>query len=583
MKSLLFVLLIALFFIPFIPKLNSPVKLSGKPISSDSESLTTAFDGDLSTDFKSEKPSNGWIGLQLDSQYKIKKIGVAFPKDSKKEDYLLGIIEGSNDPTFLEADPLYMITEEIKNNEINYFEIKSTQKYEYIRYLGPNDKNCIISELEVYEDSKINTNLKSMIVSSEQEYYYQATNLPLMIIHTEEAVEPVDKENYITCSITIIKDNKIDTKGKGKIKLRGNKTMELKKKPYKIKFDDKQSPLGMPANAKKWNLLANHGDKTLLRTRLAFKISSLFEMKYTPACLPVDLMVNGEYKGNFDLCDQVEQGKGRVEIEKMSKKNINEPEVTGGYIIEVDLYAKYEENYFVTKKGIIYSIKYPDEEDIVPEQTDYINNTFNLVEEDVYNNDFSKIDIESFCKFVLIEDLCANPETFWSTYLTKERLDDKFYFGPVWDFDIAFDNDIRVYPAVEKKNFIFKWGNSAGTMNKFALKILSDENTIKTLKEIWNQYNGKKISKEILIKFINDETKNIYESQKLNFMRWDVLNKTVLVNPVVRGSFEAEVEYLKEFVQKRFDITDEIVKIANSTFINYENERNTSRINITIN
>ena len=124
MKSLLFVLLIALFFIPFIPKLNSPAKLSGKPISSDSGSLTTAFDGDLSTDFKSEKPSNGWIGLQLDSQYKIKKIGVAFPKDSKKEDYLLGIIEGSNDPTFLEADPLYMITEEIKNNEINYFEIK---------------------------------------------------------------------------------------------------------------------------------------------------------------------------------------------------------------------------------------------------------------------------------------------------------------------------------------------------------------------------------------------------------------------------------------------------------------------------
>ena len=455
MKSLLFVLLIALFFIPFIPKLNSPAKLSGKPISSDSGSLTTAFDGDLSTDFKSEKPSNGWIGLQLDSQYKIKKIGVAFPKDSKKEDYLLGIIEGSNDPTFLEADPLYMITEEIKNNEINYFEIKSTKKYEYIRYLGPNDKNCIISELEVYEDSKINTNLKSMIVSSEQEYYYQATNLPLIVIHTEEAVEPVDKENYITCSITIIKDNKVDTKGKGKIKLRGNKTLQLKKKPYKIKFDDKQSPLGMPANAKKWNLLANHGDKTLLRTRLAFKISSLFEMKYTPACLPVDLMVNGEYKGNFDLCDQVEQGKGRVEIEKMSKKNINEPEVTGGYIIEADLYAKYEENYFVTKKGIIYSIKYPDEEDIVPEQTDYINNTFNLIEEDVYNNDFSKIDIESFCKFILIEDLCANPETFWSTYLTKERLEDKFYFGPVWDFDIAFDNDIRVYPALEKKKFYF--------------------------------------------------------------------------------------------------------------------------------
>lgn len=230
MKRLLFVLLIVLlFFLPFIQKLNSPVKLSGKPISSDSKSLINAFDGDLSTDFKSEKPSNGWLGLQLDSKYKIKKIGVAFPKDSKKEDYLLGILEGSNDQTFIDADPLYMITEEIKNNEINYFEIKSTKKYEYIRYIGPNDKNCIISELEVYEDSKINTNLKSIIVSKEQEYYYQATNLPLIVIHTEEAVEPVDKENYITCSITIIKDNKVDTKGKGKIKLRGNMTLRLKK------------------------------------------------------------------------------------------------------------------------------------------------------------------------------------------------------------------------------------------------------------------------------------------------------------------------------------------------------------------
>ena len=404
--------------------------------------------------------------------------------------------------------------------------------------------------------------------------------MPLVVIYIEESAEPVDKENYLTCSITIIKDNKIDTEGKGKIRLRGNMTMRLKKKPYRIKFDDKQNPLGMPANAKKWNLLANHGDKTLLRNKLGLKISSLFEMKYTPACQPVDLMVNGEYKGSFDLCDQIEQGEGRVEIEKMNKKAINEPEVTGGYIIEADHWANREEFYVESKKGIIYTIKYPDEEDIVPEQVNYINNTFNLAEEAVYNNDFSKIDIETFCKFILIEDLSGNPETFWSTYITKERLEDKFYFGPVWDFDIAFDNDKRIYPVLEKKNFIFKWGFSAGTMEQFALKILSDENTIKKLKEIWDQYNEKKITKDILVKFINDESKNIYESQKLNFMRWDVLNTTVLVNPVVRGSFEAEVDYLKEFVQKRYDITDEIVKIANSTFINTEYERNSFRMEI---
>jgi hypothetical protein len=419
-----------------------------------------------------------------------------------------------------------------------------------------------------------------MEASSEQEYYYQATNLPLIVIHTEESVEPYDKENYITCSIKIIKDNKVDTEGKAKIRLRGNMTFRLKKKPYRIKFDDKQSPLGMPAKAKKWNLLANHSDKTLLRNKLGLKMSTLFEMKYTPACQPADLMVNGEFKGSYDLCDQIEQGEGRVEIEKMNKKAIKEPEVTGGYIIEADHWAAREEFYAESKRGIVYSIKYPDEEDIVPEQIDYINNTFNLAEEAVYNNDLSKIDIESFCKFILIEDLSGNSETFWSTYMTKERLEDKFYFGPVWDFDIAFDNDIRIYPVLEKKNFIFKWGFEAGTMDQFALKILSNENTLKKLKEIWKQYSESKITKDILVKFIDEQCKNIYESQKLNFMRWDVLNKTVLINPVVRGSFEAEVDYLKEFIQKRFDITDEIVKIANSTFVNIKNEKNSFIIDI---
>ena len=63
-------------------------------------------------------------------------------------------------------------------------------------------------------------------------------------------------------------------------------------------------------------------------------------------------------------------------------------------------------------------------------------------------------------------------------------------------------------------------------------------------------------------------------------MRWDVLNTTVLINPVVRGSFEAEVDYLKEFIQKRFDITNEIVNIANNTFINTEYERNSFVIEI---
>ena len=104
-------------------------------------------------------------------------------------------------------------------------------------------------------------------------------------------------------------------------------------------------------------------------------------------------------------------------------------------------------------------------------------------------------------------------------------------------------------------------------MNNLALKILSNENILKELKNIWNKY--KKIATiEFLNKFIDDMSKYIDQSQKLNFMRYDILNTLLLRNPVARGSFKAEVDFLKEFLQKKFDNSDEYIKNANSSNIN---------------
>jgi hypothetical protein len=140
---------------------NPYVKLNGKIISAEKRSnsmINYAFDGDLSTSFKSLEASNGWIGLKLDSKYIITKLGCAFPKDSKKEDYFLGVFEGSNDPTFLDSTILFMITEEVKLGEMNYITIKTSERYKYIRYIGPSDKYCVISELELYGDDELGAN-----------------------------------------------------------------------------------------------------------------------------------------------------------------------------------------------------------------------------------------------------------------------------------------------------------------------------------------------------------------------------------------------------------------------------------------
>lgn len=557
---------------------NVYVKLNGKKISSEpltSQSISNAFDGDLSTSFTSKEASKGWIGLKLDSKYLITKIGLAFPINSKKEDYLLSILEGSNDPTFTDSTILYMITEELKLGEMNYISIKTSSRYKYIRYIGPNGKYCVISELEIYGDDELGTNTKLNSLSSknDEDYYYQATNLPLVIINTEDSIEPFDKETYITCTVTIIKDNKIVTKEKAKIKLRGNSTSRLDKKSYRLKFDSKQKILDMPAKAKNWAIIANFSDKTLMRYLLAHKISSLFELKYSPACESVDMIVNGEFQGNFGFCDQMEEGKGRIEVTEMDETCIEEPEVTGGYVIAADGWARQGgDKYYLSNKGVVLVIKYPKDNDIVKEQESYILNAFNVVEDECYNNVIDKIDIDTFCKYLLVEDLTGNGETFWSTYMYKERNDDKIYFGPVWDFDLAFDNNNRVYPTLEKKDFIYKYDISAGTMNTLATKILSNEKVIKRLKEIWLSFIESKVTKNKLISYINEIIDKINESQKLNFIRWDILNTKILLNPVARGSFEAETDYLIYFIVQRFDILDEIVKNASYETINAEVE-----------
>ena len=162
----------SLFFISlFIISYQNPyVKLSGKPISSDSAKespLNNAFDGDMSTVFKSQKASEGWIGLKLDSKYKLTKIGVAFPENVSKGDYLLAIIEGSTDPTFLDSETLYMITSEIKPGEMFYLPINSNHRFKYIRYVGPTNSYCIMSELEIYGDDELDDVQKSFDINDE--------------------------------------------------------------------------------------------------------------------------------------------------------------------------------------------------------------------------------------------------------------------------------------------------------------------------------------------------------------------------------------------------------------------------------
>ena len=258
------------------------------------------------------------------------------------------------------------------------------------------------------------------------------------------------------------------------------------KKPYKIKFNTKQEILGLKGSYKKWTLIANHYDRSLMRNALAFKVGQLVGYEYTPRCLPVDLVLNAEYRGNYYLCDQVEIGKDRINIDKMEKTDITEPNITGGYYCEIDGGGDfYGYTYLVTPKGIKWKINEPDEDDITEEQKNYIIGKMNQFESEAYSGIFNSMDYETYSKFFLVEEFCGDPDELWSSfYFTKRRNDDKFYFGPIWDFDLAFDNDMRLKPTNDKPDFAFYYGGAqAGTMLNFTITLIGEKSIINYIKE----------------------------------------------------------------------------------------------------
>lgn len=511
-----------------------------------------AFDGNLETFYASYERSYTWVGLDLGTPHVITRVGWSPRNDGVGSQRVqLGVFEGANLPDFSDALPIYLIDQQGVIGKMSYTDTQQSKGFRYVRYVGPNNARCNIAELAFYGHKG----------EGDNSHLYRPTNLPLVVIHTQDAVEPADKVNNIVSIVSIVGDDGSLLTDSATTRLRGNASMQFPKKPYRIKFAHKQRPLNAAAKAKKWTLINNYGDKTLMRNIVAFHLSEIVGMPYTPFCRAVDVMLNGEYKGCYQLCDQVEIGKGRINIKEMEPTDTQGDALTGGYFWEIDAYAYEEQSWFNSNHGNPVTIKSPDEEDITVEQSNYLRNYFNSMEADVYGTQYQDptngwrrlLDEQTFLKHFLVGEMSGNTDTYWSVYQYKQRGNDTIFTGPVWDFDLAFDNDNRTYPVNNKRDFIYRSGGShAGDMQRFVDRIvISDPQTLTTLREIWDKARHNGLSDSELNQYIDSIAQALNESQRLNFMRWDILGQWVHQNPQVAGSYTGEVGVLKNFVSKR--------------------------------
>ena len=517
------------------------------------------FDGDFNTYFASYDRSGTWVGLDLGEKYVINKIGYS-PRLSHQNRVRLAVIEGANNADFSDAIPIHVIKEAGVEKEMNYAEINCSRGFRYVRYVTPNDVRCNLAELAFYGEKG----------EGDDSQFYQITNLPTVVINTKGAQEVTSKEEELSSVVYIVSEEgkKLLATEKTGVRGRGNASWNFPKKPYRLKFDEKQQLLDAPAKAKKWTLINNYGDKTLMRNILAFELSRRFGLAYTPYCHPVDVVLNGEYRGCYQLCDQIEVNKNRVNITKMEPEDVALPELSGGYLIEVDAYASTEASHFYSTLGTPVTIKSPDDEDIVNAQTRYITDYFNRMENAVFASNFANpetgyrryLDLDSFLKHFMVGEMSGNTDTYWSVYMTKDRESDKFFTGPVWDFDIAFDNDQRTYPIEAHTDYIFasKGSVASEAMRQMVNRIVKeDEGARQRLLELWSEArNTKGIDETSLLEYVDKTVELLNESQKLNFLRWNILSERVHENPQASGSYEGEVAIVKNFIRKRLPQLD---------------------------
>ena len=522
------------------------------------------FDGKFNTFFASYDRSMTWVGLDLGEKHVITKVGYA-PRNNHGDRVQLAVIQGANRHDFLDAVPLYLIPEEAPSGKMTYATINCSRGFRYVRYVSPNDERCNLGELAFYGTKG----------EGDDSQMYQVTNLPTVAINTYGAVEVTSKEDEISSTVYVIGDNGryMHAGEKTGIRGRGNASWGFAQKPYRIKFDKKVQLLDAPAEAKKWTLLSPYGDKSMMRNILAFEISRRVGAKYTPYCQPVDVIFNGEYRGCYQLCDQLDVRKGRVDITEMKPEDNAGEALTGGYLIEIDANAGSEPCHFWSN-GIPVTIKSPDDDKITAQQKKYIQDCFNNLITRVYSDNFTHeswgyykyFDIDSFLKHFIVGELSGNTDTYWSTYMYKERGDEKIYTGPVWDFDIAFDNDSRTHNELNNPTgYLYSSGTASfaggSNMEKFVSRIVKYDPVAKArLQEMWNELRESGvITPESLVQYVNDTEQYLDQSQKLQYTRWNNLNFDVNMNYQHLGSYPAEVDVVRKFINRRVTDLDKII------------------------
>ena len=372
--------------------------------------------------------------------------------------------------------------------------------------------------------------------------YVDLNDTTLADIHADKDAKHKGNSIYISTldgRYDLAVEDSVEIKGRGNSTWRG-----YEKKPYQIKFDVKTSVLGM-GEAKKWILLANAGDDTMMRNQLVYRAASQMDMPYVTQFEYVDLWIEGDYRGTFLLGEKVELGESRLDLHNDT-----------GALFEQDIYFYNEEDYWFRSdvlgtEFVLKEIVEEEEETIAIAMEDFQTSLDTLMQY-VYDTPAEEItleqlsnmlDVDSFIKYYLINEYVLNWEAMeTSCYMYKDGADDIIHFGPIWDFDTCLGNN--------DANYNDMFFDDHKIYNVF----LNIPEVYERITELLSQYE------HVLYSMTDDVVTlkaQLADSAVMNYARWDTLKGNNAKNNYhMYPTFDEAVEALHTWLANRAEVFD---------------------------
>ena len=360
--------------------------------------------------------------------------------------------------------------------------------------------------------------------------------------------------------------NTLDLDGKEytnvRVKGRGNSSWKMPRRSYQIKLHKRDSVIGMDP-AKKWLLIANYADASLMRNKLMYDLAAQM-MDFAPQSEFADLWIDGDYRGVYLVCQRIATGKTSLNLKSEQ-----------GILAEIDTFYWHDaDSYFKSNYSpAVFTLKDSPADDMEKEDS-LARKSFSDFEDDVrrfedllyaeekdWEQISSMINVDSFVAFYLLEEFSENPDSCrTSLYIYQDGPNDVLHMGPVWDFDKALGYAQKgKYGGDPERDYVSNIQEYMGTENDCTW--YTELMKIPEFQDAVQEYY-QTTARDVFLssgQLIEDYRHRIAKSAEYTESIWPVaeIAENCGHDPVQFSCWNDAVDYLKNWTKKRIQYFDQ--------------------------